>query len=112
MPSVCTGVDFENIAREWRCKYSPDNDKIALTKAQKLFETVVDQLKALGGFVSLQRVVCGGCYDFKIITTLNAGEFGAWEKAEFSVEKEFLESLRKIEGISMVETQTYTLTSF
>ena len=54
MPSVCPGVDFENIAREWRCKYSPDNDKLALQNAQKLFETVVDQLKALTGFVSLQ----------------------------------------------------------
>ena len=113
MPSVCPGVDFENVAREWRCKYAPENDKKALQEAQKLFETYVPKLKALNGFVSLQRVVCGGCFDFKVITTLKAGDenFGAWEKANFSFEKEFLASLEKIEGISMVETQTYTLTT-
>ena len=113
MPSVCPGVDFENIAREWRCKYAPENDKKALHEAQKLFETYIPKLKALNGFVSLQRVVCGGCFDFKVITTLKAGDenFGAWEKANFSFEKEFLASLGNIEGISVIETQTYTLTT-
>ena len=112
MPSVCPGVDFENVAREWRCKYAPENDKKALQEAQKIFETYISTLKGLNGFVSLQRVVCGGCFDFKVITTLKAGDdyFGAWEKADFSVEQEFLEKLKAIEGISLVETQTYTLT--
>ena len=112
MPSVCPGVNFDNIAREWRCKYSPDNDKKALQEAQKLFETYVEKLKALDGFVSLQRVVCGGCFDFKIITKLNAAGFGGWEESSFTVEKEFLAALEKIEGISNVETQTFTLESF
>ena len=83
-----------------------------MQEAQKLFETYVEKLKALDGFVSLQRVVCGGCFDFKIITKLNAAGFGGWEESSFTVEKEFLAALEKIEGISNVETQTFTLESF
>ena len=33
-------------------------------------------LKQLTGFKSVQRIVCGGCLDFKIIVTLDAADFG------------------------------------
>ena len=79
MPSVCPGVDFENVAREWRCKYAPENDKKALQEAQKIFETYISTLKGLNGFVSLQRVVCGGCFDFKVITVINITNAKLWE---------------------------------
>ena len=45
-----------------------------------------------------------------MITRLPAGEkFSAWEAQEFAPEKEFLEHLRAIPGITVVETQTYTI---
>ena len=47
--------------------------------------------------------------DFKVISSLSAGSFGEWEKAEFSPEKDFLTKAGKISGISAVETQTFTL---
>ena len=33
--TIVQGVDFENIAREWRLKWSPDNDKKSLASAQQ-----------------------------------------------------------------------------
>ena len=62
------------------------------------------------GFKECKRIVCGGCLDFKVVTSLAAGGdgFGAWEAKEFAPEKEFIEALGKIEGVSAVETQTFT----
>lgn len=58
---------FDVIAREWRCKWSDDSDKRSLSQAQEVLSGVVDQLKAIKGFKSLQRVVCGDCKDFKVL---------------------------------------------
>jgi len=63
----------------------------------------------MGGVASVQRVVCGGCHDFKVITKLPAAAFEKWEKNGFEPEKKFLEALGKIDGVTAVETQTYTL---
>lgn len=109
MGTVTQGVDFDTIAREWRCKWSADNDKESLQLAQKELEEALPILKSIDGVKSVQRVVCGGCLDFKIITSLSADKFGDWEKKGFSPEEEFLGKLKSIEGISTVETQTYTI---
>ena len=79
MPTITEGVNFDNVAREWRMKWSADNDKASLAAMQKALDGVVEQLKALDGFKSVQRVVCGGCLDFKVITCLSADKYGDWE---------------------------------
>ena len=109
MPEVAQGVEFDKVAREWRCKWSPDADKASLVKCQKLLDATMAELKQNPGIITVQRVVCGGCHDFKIITQLDAQSFGTWEGRKFSPENKFLEALRDIEGVSSVETQTYTL---
>ena len=38
-------------------------------------------------------------------------EHGEWSGKEFAPEKEFLDKLKAIEGVSRVEAQEYTLTS-
>jgi len=106
--AITGNVKFTNIAREWRCKWSADGDKASLTAAQGKLEEVMGNLKALKG-ASVQRVVCGGCLDFKVVTKLPAPAFGAWEKEGFAPEASFLEALKAVPGISGVETQTYTL---
>lgn len=58
---------------------------------------------------SVQRVVCGGCHDYKVITRLDADSFSAWEAAGFAPEAEFLAEVKAVEGVSLVETQTFTL---
>mmetsp|Transcript_58149 Transcript_58149/g.173534 ORF Transcript_58149/g.173534 Transcript_58149/m.173534 type:complete len:155 (-) Transcript_58149:99-563(-) len=109
MQSITEGVDFDTIAREWRCKWSGDDDKSSLAAAQVALDTVLPELNELDGIKSVERIVCGGCLDLKVVTSLPAGEkFVAWEKAGFPPEEDFLDMLRSIDGISQIETQTYT----
>merc|ERR1712066_1198601 len=76
---------------------------------QEKLEEVLADLSSVEGVASIQRVVCGGCHDFKVITKLSAEAFGKWEAANFEPEADFLEKIRGIEGVTAVETQTYTL---
>jgi hypothetical protein len=67
--TIATGVEFDTVAREWRCKWSPDGDKAALVEAQKVLDGVLDEVKAIPGVKRVDRVVCGGCLDFKVRKT-------------------------------------------
>jgi len=109
MPEITKTVKFEHVAREWRCKWSADNNKASLDAAQKQLDGVLAELSSLEGVTSVQRIVCGGCLDFKVVTKFSAAAFGDWEKASFAPEESFLAALKAIPGISSVETQTYTL---
>jgi len=102
-------VSFEHIAREWRCKFSSDSDNASLMAAQAKLEEILADLSSIEGVVSVQRVVCGGCLDFKVVTKLTKKAFEDWEKASFAPEGDFLSALKAIPGISNIETQTYTL---
>ncbi|CAJ1395671.1 unnamed protein product [Effrenium voratum] len=107
--AITDKVSFDNIAREWRCKWSADNDKASLDAAQEALDSVLAEVKKVDGVQSVQRVVCGGCLDFKVVVKLPADKFGSWEEAKFEPEESFLKQLKGIDGISTVETQTYTL---
>ena len=109
MNTIADGVQFDTVAREWRCKWSGDADKASLVAAQKAFDEVKATVKAVPGVKSVQRVVCGGCLDFKIITALEADKFGDWEAKNFEPETSFLKALGGIDGVSQIETQTFTL---
>lgn len=109
MPEITSTVKFEHIAREWRFKWSADSDKASLNAAQAQLEGVLAEVSAVEGVVSVQRVVCGGCLDFKVVTKLTAAGFGEWEKAGFAPEAAFLAAVKEIPGLTNVETQTYTL---
>jgi len=108
MPTIVEGVDFDTVAREWRCKWSADNDKASLAAAQALLVKTKPEIDAVKGVKEVKRIVCGGCHDFKVIIALDAAVYGDWEAQEFSPEKAFLEALGSIPGISNVETQTFT----
>lgn len=107
--TITKGVSFDTVAREWRCKWSADADKASLAAAQVVLDGALKDLKALDGYQQVQRVVCGGCLDFKVITSLSADKYGAWEENKFAPEADVLEKLKAIDGISQVETQTFTL---
>mmetsp|Transcript_4343 Transcript_4343/g.6510 ORF Transcript_4343/g.6510 Transcript_4343/m.6510 type:complete len:112 (+) Transcript_4343:17-352(+) len=106
MPEITTGVSFDTVAREWRLKWE---DKKTLAGVQEVLDKVKSELKGLDGLKGVQRVVCGGCLDYKVVVSLTAEAFGKWEKAEFAPEKKFLEAVSKVDGVTKVETQTYTL---
>ena len=109
MTKITEGVEFDTVAREWRCKWSPDDDKKSLQELQKALAEAIPDIKKVDGVKGVQRVVCGGCMDFKVIVSLPEEKFGAWEESKFAPEESFLEAIKKIDGVSVVETQTYTL---
>ena len=89
MPTIVEGVDFDTIAREWRCKWDgADESKASLAAAQALIATHLATIKAVPGVTSVQRFVCGGCFDFKIVTSVAEPSYGAWAGADHSPEKE------------------------
>mmetsp|Transcript_26226 Transcript_26226/g.36959 ORF Transcript_26226/g.36959 Transcript_26226/m.36959 type:complete len:113 (-) Transcript_26226:272-610(-) len=110
MVTFAEGIEFDTIAREWRCKWSADNDKASLVEAQKVLDSVLDSIKNIDGFKKVDRVVCGGCLDFKVIISMPVEKWEAWSEKKFAPEEEFMEKLKAIQGISQVETQNYTFT--
>ena len=63
MPNVVENVSFDTVAREWRCKWNTDE---ALVACQTLLESHLATIKGVKGVKDVQRVVCGGCKDFKV----------------------------------------------
>jgi hypothetical protein len=45
----------------------------------------------------------------KVITSVDAEKFGDWEAAGFAPEGKFLTAVSELEGITTVETQTFTI---
>mmetsp|Transcript_11924 Transcript_11924/g.27830 ORF Transcript_11924/g.27830 Transcript_11924/m.27830 type:complete len:113 (+) Transcript_11924:87-425(+) len=109
MPAITSNVEFDTIAREWRCKWSGDDEKKSLEAVQEVMAKKIPELKAVAGVKGVQRVVCGGCLDYKLITAVEADKFGDFESGGFCGEAAVLEELKGIPGVSVVETQTYTL---
>merc|ERR1719442_210259 len=88
-------VTFDNIAREWRCKFSTDSDNASLMAAQAKLEEILPEVSSVEGAASVQRIVCGGCHDFKVITKLPKASFEKWEKEAFAPEADFLKALKE-----------------
>merc|ERR1719231_983244 len=109
MIEITPGVQFDTIAREWRLKWSTDADKKSLQSVQQTLTILENELKSIPGMKSVQRIVCGGCLDFKVIVALDAAEFGNWEGKKFAPEESFLNAVKAIEGVSQIETQTFTI---
>jgi len=109
MPAITDNVQFNTIAREWRLKWDEKEEKLALTQVQEVLDSLGDALGKIKGAKSIQRVVCGGCHDYKVIVALPEKLFKKWEEDKFAPEETFLDAVKKIDGVSAVETQTYTL---
>ena len=109
MASITPNVHFDTVAREWRLKWTAENDKASLMKVQEALQEVEAKIKAVNGVKKVQRIVCGGCLDYKVIVALDAADFGAWGESKFAPEEEFLAACKAIPGVSSVETQTYTI---
>mmetsp|Transcript_28498 Transcript_28498/g.44573 ORF Transcript_28498/g.44573 Transcript_28498/m.44573 type:complete len:174 (+) Transcript_28498:74-595(+) len=107
-----TGVAFENVARQWRCKYSAGEsggpgDSASLKACQALLNEFLPKLKALPK-AEITRQVCGGCLDFKVTITQPLKEHDDWKDEGYPLEEEFMKKLAAIEGTSMHETQEMT----
>lgn len=65
LPSVLLSLLFVELTRPTRIR-SADDEKASLQEAQKVLSEMSSTLKAIPGVKSVQRVVCGGCLDFKV----------------------------------------------
>mmetsp|Transcript_11905 Transcript_11905/g.13990 ORF Transcript_11905/g.13990 Transcript_11905/m.13990 type:complete len:166 (+) Transcript_11905:71-568(+) len=106
--TITEGVEYNTIAREWRCKWSNDTDKISLVLCQSAIEAVLEDLTTkVDGVKDIERIVCTECLDFKVIVSLSTEKFDEWKSKKFMPESDFIDMLESIDGVSSVETQTY-----
>lgn len=109
VPLANGAMSFDRVCREWRCKYTGDKaTSESLEAISKLVDEYLPEIKSSSADAKVNRLVCGSCLDFKLMTTVPLDDFGPWEEKAFAPEAEFLEKLKAIEGVSQVETQTIT----
>ena len=109
VPLANGAMSFDRVCREWRCKYTGDkSDSESLEAIAKVVDEYLPQIKAVSKDATVNRLVCGACLDFKLMTTVPLEDFGPWEEKGFAPEAEFLEKIKAIDGVSQVETQTIT----
>ncbi|CAJ1966595.1 unnamed protein product [Cylindrotheca closterium] len=109
VPLANGSMSFNRVCREWRCKYEGDKaTSESLEAISKVVDEYLPDLKKLSDGVKVNRLVCGGCLDFKLMTTVPLEDFGPWEESGYAPEKDFLEKIKAIPGVSQVETQTIT----
>lgn len=109
VPLANGAMSFNRVCREWRCKYEGDKATSASLEAiARVVEESLPEIKKASSDITVNRLVCGGCLDFKLMMTVPLEDFGPWEEAGFPPESDFLEKIKAIEGVSLVETQTIT----
>lgn len=74
----------------------------------KVVDELLPEIKSVSDDITVNRLVCGGCLDFKLMMTVPLADFGPWEEKGHEPEATFLEKIKAIEGVSQVETQTIT----
>jgi hypothetical protein len=73
-------MSFNRVCREWRCKYEGDKaTSESLEAIAKVVDEFLPEIKKISDGVTVNRLVCGGCLDFKLMTTVPLDDFGPWE---------------------------------
>ena len=78
---------------------------MSLEAIAKVVDEYLPQLKKVSKDATINRLVCGSCLDFKLMTTVPLQDFGPWEEKGFAPEADFLKKISAIDGVSLVETQ-------
>ena len=72
VPLANGAMSFDRVCREWRCKYEGDKaTSESLEAISKVVDEFLPQIKAISSGVTVNRLVCGGCLDFKLMTTVS-----------------------------------------
>lgn len=72
VPLANGAMSFDRVCREWRCKYTGDKaTSESLEAISKLVDEYLPQIKAVSGGATVNRLICGGCLDFKLMTTVS-----------------------------------------
>ena len=103
------GVAYDTVAREWRCKWSADNDGASVGQVQQVWEAMATRVRAIPGVVRVQRMCCGTCMEYKIVISMRARSYPAWEARDHEPEAEFLQLIGAIDGVSAATAQLYSI---
>ena len=72
VPLANGAMSFDRVCREWRCKYTGDKaTSESLEAISKLVDEYLPKIKAVSSGVTVNRLVCGACLDFKLMTTVS-----------------------------------------
>ena len=72
VPLANGAMSFDRVCREWRCKYTGDKaTSESLEAIAKLVDEYLPQIKAASSDATVNRLVCGSCLDFKLMTTVS-----------------------------------------
>lgn len=65
-------MSFDRVCREWRCKYEGDKaTSESLEAIAKVVDEFLPKIKAVSSGATVNRMICGGCLDFKLQTTVS-----------------------------------------
>jgi hypothetical protein len=82
VPLANGAMSFDRVCREWRCKYDGDKSTSeSLEAIAKVVDEYLPEIKKASKDATVNRLVCGGCLDFKLMTTVPLADFGPWEEA-------------------------------
>jgi len=81
VPLANGAMSFNRVCREWRCKYEGDKGSSeSLEAISKVVDELLPEIKKISKDVKVNRLVCGACKDFKLMTTVPLDDFGPWEE--------------------------------
>mmetsp|Transcript_34492 Transcript_34492/g.78734 ORF Transcript_34492/g.78734 Transcript_34492/m.78734 type:complete len:163 (-) Transcript_34492:124-612(-) len=127
---LAPNVEYDVMAREWRCTWSSADGMDSLKECQQVLEKHADKLGLIAGCWTrsanrsteifngkmdphrqgIQRIISADTREFKVITKLPIAQFKAWEDKGFEPEGQFLADLRSIAGVDNIDTETFTIT--
>lgn len=82
VPLANGAMSFNRVCREWRCKYEGDKaTSESLEAIAKVVDEYLPQIKKVSDQVTVNRLVCGACLDFKLMTTVPLDDYGKWSDA-------------------------------
>jgi hypothetical protein len=81
VPLANGSMSFNRVCREWRCKYEGDKSTSeSLEAIAKVVDEYLPEIKKISDGVTVNRLVCGSCLDFKLMTTVPLEDYGSWEE--------------------------------
>lgn len=82
VPLANGAMSFNRVCREWRCKYEGDKSTSeSLEAIAKVVDELLPEIKKASKDATVNRLVCGSCLDFKLMTTVPLEDYGKWEEA-------------------------------
>lgn len=82
VPLANGAMSFNRVCREIRCKYTGDKGTSeSLEAIAGVVDELLPEIKKASKDITVNRLVCGSCLDFKLMMTVPLEDFGPWEEA-------------------------------